>query len=79
MARDFGATNEPRTCLWCGRKLQENRPSFDAAGNFIQPKDRKGDGTFGYDGYFDTRDCGRMFGLALATHGRRLKPRPEGT
>jgi|SRR5215467_8724030 len=23
--RDFGATNEPHTCLWCGRKLRRKQ------------------------------------------------------
>lgn len=57
--RPFGATNEPGTCLWCGRKLQ------------AEPYQRGGRGGYG-DGFFCGLRCAYQFGERMAQLGRRL-------
>lgn len=56
-------TNEPGTCLWCGRKLPKSTNTFE-------PERR---GRFG-DNAFCGIQCGYEFGLTFAISGARLKP-----
>lgn len=57
--RDFKATNEKGTCVWCGRALQTCR------------HDRKKLGENG-DNLFCGIRCGYQFGVVLAKNGKRL-------
>ena len=64
--RECGATNEPETCIWCGRKLRGKKTwLFERYGKL---------GDYA-DGYFCTLRCGYDFGLTLATKGERLRPK----
>lgn len=81
--REFNASNEPETCLWCGRKLRWRKdPVFEgtlAAARGGKPKtvnayDRPGD--YG-DGFFCGLRCAHQFATTLAEAGRRLQPRGE--
>lgn len=59
--RDFAATNQPDTCLWCGRKLHGAVPCFPEYAGYDD------------DGYFCTLRCGYRFGVRMAELGKRLK------
>ena len=80
-AHDFGATNEPRTCLWCGAKLRQNK-TWAMVRRSTERSHRTDDirtpnGTYGWEGngFFCTLRCGEAFGKAFASMGRRLKPK----
>lgn len=47
MAHEFGATNEPDTCLWCGRKLRTNY----TRGDVIEGPRKSVKGRDGHDDY----------------------------
>lgn len=80
--REFSATNEEGTCLWCGRRLR-----FQVTHDYTIPLDtnamargekrpdiraeKPGDYE---DGFFCGLRCAYMFAKALAGHGRRLQP-----
>lgn len=57
----FGATNEPGTCLWCGRKVRMAGVKSD------RPHYPNGP-------YFDTKDCGLAFATRMAELGKRFNP-----
>ncbi len=68
-------TNEPGTCLWCGRKLHKHF-SRDWPINQLHPSESKT-----LDGYGDYADnafcglhCGYEFGISMAAGGKRLGP-----
>lgn len=54
-------TNEPGTCLWCGKKLRKSKIHNGAF---------KGDYS---DNAFCGLRCGYSFGVTFASLGRRLK------
>lgn len=60
----FNASNAPKTCLWCGRKLQPNRWEPSTLGPYR-------------DGFFCTAGCARMFATCMADQGHRLTPLTE--
>jgi hypothetical protein len=77
---EFGATNEPNTCLWCGRQLYRNstwesvrvETKHGYRGKTVGTlTERRG---FEGNGFFCTRRCGEAFGIAMAHNGRRLQP-----
>ena len=55
-------TNEPGTCLWCGRKLRK----------FHLNDGSKGD--YGDNAFCGLR-CGYSFGVTMAELGKKLMPR----
>jgi hypothetical protein len=62
--RPFNPTNNPETCIWCGKKLRwptdfEGHHKYDKAGDYG-------------DGYFCGLRCAYQFAVALADRGRRL-------
>lgn len=67
-AQPFGATNQPGTCRWCGRKLRPYPYRAEAWAN------GRTLGDYG-DGHFCGLRCGYEFGRVMADHGRILKPR----
>lgn len=71
--KDFGATNEADTCLWCGCKLYRSG-AFRELGE-TGPKKFSFDGRKGYrgSGLFCSLNCGYGFGLSAARGGVRLK------
>jgi len=84
--REFGATNDPNTCLWCGRPLRPKRehvePEKHGFSNtqygtpewkaFVKAQPIVGYGDYA-DGKFCGLRCGYLFGRRLADLGRRLK------
>jgi len=84
--KPFGATGDPRTCLWCGGKL---RPSYalclrpdnpDGSAGGITTDRSQIDG-YGYHGSncFCSKDCACWFGHAAAKKGFRLRrSKPTG-
>lgn len=84
--REFGATNEPDTCLWCGKKLvhqsrlAETHPRADESWQDYWlrqdqiPRLRQERGGSYADGNFCGLRCGYLFGDRLADLGRRLRP-----
>lgn len=83
--RAFGATGEPDTCIWCGRKLRrqgskdyvsDGQGSYkkDDKGNFIKVQAYRAEKLGDYeDGFFCGLRCGYEFGKAMAELGERLK------
>lgn len=81
--QSFGATNEPDTCLWCGRKLvhksrmcEEGDPGAfrvggEGRGGWWARKADKGGGYS--DGMFCGLRCGYQFGKRMAEFGERLR------
>lgn len=67
----FGATNEERTCLWCGDKLR--RTSERTRRAFKWPEDTFGD--YG-DNMFCTLRCGYKFGVESAKADVRFSQEP---
>lgn len=72
----YGATGEPGTCLWCGRKLRQPKRPFTDDGQWIPRGQRTATtyskpGDYG-DGNFCGLRCGYMFGVRLADAGTRL-------
>jgi hypothetical protein len=53
-------SNEPLTCLWCGKKLRKSKHM-----------DERGD--YGDNAFCGLR-CGYSFGVAMEKNGHRLKP-----
>lgn len=83
--RDFAATNEPGTCLWCGRKLRRKMVMADFnTGYMARVRGEKAEtrpaydkaGDYG-DGHFCGLRCAYSFAVALADHGRRLQPKAD--
>jgi hypothetical protein len=81
--RDFDASNQPDTCLWCGRKLRHKTTTVqmekgetwesyyaraEAAG--VTREEKGGDYR---DGFFCGLRCGYQFAERLAQLGRRLE------
>jgi hypothetical protein len=72
--RKFNATNEPETCLWCGRKL---RWRMHQEWKIDQPRP-VGPGTRAIkagdyeDGYFCGLRCAYQFAVDMATRDHRL-------
>jgi len=81
----FGATGEPGTCLWCGRKLRHQDSIVDSSrrgepgvtwhelGHYATARAELG-GHY-QDGLFCGLRCGYQFGARLAELGRRLMPK----
>lgn len=77
----FGATNQPGTCLFCGRKLrcgtreakpgEEGNPTWKSYGGNYATVRNEMPGSYA-DGKFCGLRCGYQFGLRLAQLGRRL-------
>jgi hypothetical protein len=69
-ARPFNPSNEPGTCLWCGRKLTTQTYKVDPtdAKKFIKG-DRLG---VGGDGYFCTLVDGYSWAVTFAALGQRM-------
>ena len=63
MFREYGATNAPHTCVWCGRKLRRRLDN---------PTGRQY-GDYG-DGLFCGLRCGFDFALRVARLGHRFEP-----
>lgn len=57
----FNPSDEPDTCLWCGRKLRLDK--YNKPGSKLGPY---------ADGFFDTMRYAYQFACALAEKGRRL-------
>lgn len=79
--RAFGATNEPDTCLWCGRKLRheqkwaedpETRRFVPVFGEDGEPAKQELGGSY-HDGYFCGLRCGYQFGVRFGQLGKRLQ------
>lgn len=79
--RDFGATNEPDTCLWCGKELRYRyRDSCwtpwteDTPSRRLKPAERRRAELGGdyEDGFFCGLRCAYMFARRLAQLGNRL-------
>ena len=84
--RDFGATNDADTCLWCGKRLRQpmtdkERPADEDFHEWIkrpasertEPRYAKR-GDYG-DGHFCGLRCAYQFAVALADLGKRLTTR----
>ena len=72
--RPFGATGEPGTCLWCGRRLRHETvidPASDKPypGNLVRAEQA---GRY-QDDSFCGLGCGYRFGRRLAELGNRLR------
>ena len=81
--QSYGTTNEPDTCLWCGRKLYQQKSAFDGDGRYLDRKDRteythEKPGGYG-DGHFCGLRCAYRFAVVLADAGQRLKPAEEAS
>jgi hypothetical protein len=63
--RRIARSNEPGTCLWCGKPLRKTR--YDTEGN-------RGDYA---DNAFCGLRCGYSFGVTFASLGKRLNERIE--
>lgn len=76
--REWNPTNKPGTCVWCGRVLRFRSEAFDREGHWIKDRSkrpRKQKGGDYHDGFFCGLRCGYLFGVQMATFGRRLNPR----
>lgn len=67
----FDPSNQPDTCLWCGRKLRAYRFRDLLEPNGINPDAR---GAYADDSFCSMR-CGYEFGLAMVRNGHRLAKR----
>lgn len=81
--RPFSATNEPDTCLWCGRRLRREKEAFDGEGRWIDPGNRseythEKPGAYG-NGYFCTLRCSHQFAVAFARAGHCLQSTREAS
>ena len=78
--RDFNASNEEQTCLWCGNKLRAQyewvQGDFEARvrGEKAPRGAFKGYGDY-EDGFFCGLRCAYQFARAMAVNGRRLNPK----
>ncbi len=76
--RKFHASNQPETCLYCGRRLRWIKRSFTPGphGEFIpigqRPNLYKKPGDYG-DGFFCGLRCGYQFGVLAANHAQRFE------
>ena len=76
--RDFDASNQPGTCLYCGRRLRWVKQVFTPGlrGELIPPSQRPNlyakPGDYG-DGFFCGLRCGYQFGVLAAEHGKRFE------
>jgi hypothetical protein len=72
--RPANPSNQPDTCLWCGRKLHYKTKHVwkvtDATPTSSFKAEKAGDYE---DGHFCNLRCGYQFGAAMADFGRRLK------
>lgn len=78
--RDWNPSNEPDTCLWCGRPLRFHSQPFDEAGRWIADRKQRSrlekSGDY-HDGFFCGLRCGYQFAVEMAKFGRRLVPRQK--
>jgi hypothetical protein len=58
---NINRTNEPGTCLWCGKKLRRCQHGSGERGDYG-------------DGFFCGLRCGFAFAVALAKQDYRLQP-----
>lgn len=86
--RDFGATNEDKTCLWCGLGLRPQRenvqPEEHGFSNteygtprwkaFVKEQPIVGYGDY-RDGFFCGLRCAYLFAEGMAKNGRRFDPK----
>lgn len=82
--REFGATNKPETCLWCGKGLRwatvsaRSMPQtehFDRAkrgDKALRERRYNAPGDYG-DGYFCGLRCAYQFGVLAAQSGKRFQ------
>lgn len=81
--REFGATNESDTCLWCGRKLRFKQRldptvpfnTLKAAAGEKHPTIISAKSGDYEDGFFCGLRCAYGFAEQMATFGHRLAPR----
>jgi hypothetical protein len=77
--RNFDASNQEDTCLWCGRKLHYKTITDWPVHQRDPSNPRKADKAGDYqDGFFCNLRCGYRFGVRMAEFGRRIKPRGGG-
>jgi hypothetical protein len=86
--RKVDPSNEPETCLWCGRKLKwktykKDKPREMTWEEWLKTPESKESvrfhdkpGDYG-DGVFCGLRCGYQFGVAMANFGRRIKPKQD--
>lgn len=77
--RDFNASNETDTCLWCGLKLRQGTGTYidtpeGRKFDLHAKKDKKGDYA---DGFFCGLRCSYLFAVAWAGMGKRFEPKPQ--
>jgi hypothetical protein len=76
--RAFNASNDQRTCLWCGRKLRYLTKQDWPVDQSKPTKTYKAVLAGDYeDGYFCGLRCAYQFALRMAQLGRRLIPQEE--